>query len=288
MQNDKKLKILVIALAVVAVALGAILTWLWTDRKGVIDQLTIEKDQLTFQMIELRDEYDSLTTTNDTLNLRLDLEREKVEQLIERVQKTEATNRSKIRQYEKELGTLRSIMRGYIVQIDSLNTLNIALRQQTAKAEALATESRKRYDQLLSTTEELGKKVEAGSVVKGRGFSAVALNASAKESNRSSRVVKFRTCLFLVENPIAAKGLKMVYLRVKSPEGALLTEDPGQFFSFAGEQLGYSSAREVDYQGEELELCIFFTGVEGFKKGVYTIDIYTEESHLGSTEILLR
>lgn len=288
MQKDRNLKILVISLAVVAVVLGIILTWLWIDRKGVIDQLTIDKDHLTSQMIQLRDDYDSLSTTNDTLNLRLDLEREKVEQLIERVQKTEATNRAKIRQYEQELGTLRSIMRGYIVQIDSLNTLNIALRKQTAQAEARATESRKKYDQLISTTEALGKQVEVGAVIKGRGFNAVALNASNKESNRSSRIKKFRTCLSLVENPIAPKGPITVYLRVTNPAGVLITEDSGQFFTFKNDQLSYSSAREVDYQGDELELCIFFTGTEIFEKGVYTIDIYTEESHLGSVEILLR
>ena len=70
---------------------------------------------------------------------QLDSSREEVSQLIERIKKTDATNRAKIRQYEKELRhSSGSIMRSYIVQIDSLNTLNQKLtapmqRQPVAK-----------------------------------------------------------------------------------------------------------------------------------------------------------
>jgi hypothetical protein len=50
----------------------------------------------------------------------------------------------------------------------------------------------------------------------------------------------------------------------------------------------YSAVREVDYQGSELEVCIFFASNQPFVKGVYTVDVYTEESLLGSADLLLR
>ncbi|MFA5301478.1 MAG: hypothetical protein WC395_02190, partial [Bacteroidales bacterium] len=111
---EKNLKTIIIVLAAVAVLLIGALAWVWIDRGGMIKELNLEKEQLTQQMIQLRSEYDSLSTTNDTLNLRLTEEREKIDLLIERINKTEATNRTRIREYEKELGTLRSIMRSYI------------------------------------------------------------------------------------------------------------------------------------------------------------------------------
>ena len=40
-------KITVIVLSVVAVLLAALLLWIWIDRSALIDDLTIEKDQLT-------------------------------------------------------------------------------------------------------------------------------------------------------------------------------------------------------------------------------------------------
>ncbi|PKO98990.1 MAG: hypothetical protein CVU13_07635 [Bacteroidetes bacterium HGW-Bacteroidetes-8] len=288
MGNEKNLKRLVIGMAVVAVILAAVLAWIWVDRSGIINELTVEKEQLTSAMYELRDDYQSLNTNNDSLNAELAREREKVEQLIERVQKTEATNRIKIRDYEKELGTLRSIMRSYIMQIDSLNTLNITLRKDVAMARDEVKQTLAKYDDLQTTADEYAKKVEIGSVLKGRGFVMTAINSSDKETDRSSRTAKLKTCLNLVENSIAVKGPRRIYIRVKGPDGILMTNSQQQVFTAAGEQMIYTAVREVDYQGSELEVCIFFASSHSYVKGVYNVDIYTEEGKLGSTDLLLR
>jgi hypothetical protein len=216
------------------------------------------------------------------------VEREKVVQLIDRIKKTDATNRAKLREYEKELGTLRSIMRGYIVQIDSLNTLNISLRKDAVEARTEAKESREKYAELQTTTDEYAKKVQIGAVVKGRGVVMTAINSSNKDTDRSSRTAKLRTCLSLVENSIAEKGPRRVFVRIKGPDGILLTTGQEQIFTVDGEQMIYSASREVDYQGNEIEICIFFQGSQSFVKGVYTVDVYTEESKLGSSDLLLR
>ncbi len=289
-ENGKSpLKGIVIALSAVAVVLLGILIYIWVDRNALIDDLTIEKDQLTEQLGDLQRDYSTLSSNNDSLNVELAREREKVEQLIERVKKTEATNRAKIRQYEKELGTLRSIMKHYIVQIDSLNTLNIALRKDAALAREQAKKSKEKYDQLSKTTNEYAKQIEKGAVIKGRGVMMTAINASNKETDRSSRVEKLKTCLNLVENTLAKKGLRKVYIRVKGPDGILMTGDQQQVFVSAGEQMIYSASREVDYQGSEVEVCIYFdNGGQPFVKGVYTVDAYTEEDKLGSADMLLK
>jgi len=288
MGNEKNLKILVIVMACVAVVMAAVLAWIWIDRSGMIKDLTVEKEQLTAQMVQLRDDYVVLNTNNDTLNAQLGVEREKVDQLIERVKKTEATNRTKIRQYEQELGTLRTIMRSYIHQIDSLNTLNITLRKDAALARDETKQTLRRYDDLRTTTDEYAKKVEVGSVVKGRGFNLIALNSRDSDTDRSSRAAKLKTCLNLIENSIAVKGPRRIYLRVKGPNGILMTSSQQQVFTSEGEQMIYSAVREVDYQGNELEVCIYFSSNQSYVKGVYTVDIYTEESKLGSTDLLLR
>ena len=288
MEKEKLFKNLIIVMSVVAVILAGVLVWIWIDRSNMIDELTFEKDGLTAQMIQLRDDYQELATNNDSLNVELDREKERVEQLIDRVQKTEATNRAKIREYEAELGTLRSIMRSYIHQIDSLNTLNIALRQDVAIARSEARESRQRYDDLKTTADEYAKKVEVVSVLKGRAFVLSAINSSNRDTDRSSRTAKLKSCLNLVENSIAEKGIRSIYIRVKGPDGIVMTNSQEQVFSSEGSQMIYSAMREVDYQGGELEVCIFFESNQSYVKGVYTVDVYTEESKLGSADLLLR
>ena len=286
--NGGNLRILAIALAAVAVALLATLLVMAVKKRALVNDLNIDKQNLTNELIALQGDYEALNTTNAAINDSLNVEKEKVGQLIERLQKTEATNRAKIREYEQELGTIRSIMKGYIRQIDSLNTLNISLRNEATEARREAQESKRQYENLRTTTDQLSKKASAGAVVKGRGFNLVAINESNKVTDRSSRARKLRACLSLIENSIAERGWRTVYIRIKGPDDILMTDDSGKVFTCGGEQLIYSASREVDYQGEEVEICLYFATTQGFEKGKYTVDIYTDETRLGTAEMILK
>ena len=103
---DKKFKIIIGVLSAAVAVLAIVLIYVWSDRNSYINELTIDKENLTAEMLQLQQDYAQLSSTNDTLNNEILLEREKVAQLIERVQKTEATNKAMLRKYEKELGTL--------------------------------------------------------------------------------------------------------------------------------------------------------------------------------------
>lgn len=285
---SKSMRTAAIALAAVAAVLLVILGVMMVKKNALVKDLNIDKQNLTNELIALHGDYESLSTNNAALNDSLNVEKVKVEQLIERLQKTEATNRAKIRQYEQELGTLRSIMKGYIRQIDSLNTLNTSLRNEASAARREAQESKRQYEDLRSTTDELSKLASAGAVVKGRGFNLVAINESNKVTDRSSRARKLRACMSLIENSIAERGWRTVYIRVKGPDDILMTDDTGKVFVCNGEQMIYSALREVDYQGEEVEICIYFASSENFAKGKYTVEFYTDETKLGTAEMILK
>lgn len=287
MENTNLKKIMYL-LIVVAVALAGTLAYIWYDKSNLVKELTIDKEELTAQMIDLQNDYASLSSDYDMINSQLDSSREEVSQLIERIKKTEATNRSKMRQYEKELGTLRSIMRSYIVQIDSLNTLNKKLTADAAAARREAAESKKKQAELTKTVESLSGQVAAGSVIKARGLRIEAYNSSDKVTDRSSRVVRLLTTLSLVENDLAPRGPVRVYIRVKGPDGILLTNSIQRTFEVNGEPMICSASREVDYQGKEVELSIYLNDISGYAKGIYTVDAYTDQTMLGSAELMLR
>ena len=281
-------KIMYALIAVVLMLAGA-LAYVWWDKTGLVNELNIEKEELTSQMIALQNDYATLSSDYDTINSQLDSSREEVSQLIERIKKTEATNRSKMRQYEKELGTLRSIMRNYIVQIDSLNTLNKKLTADAAAARREAAEIRKQSEELSKTVENLTGRVAVGAVIKARGLKLEAFNASDKVTDRSSRVVRLIASLSLVENDLAEKGPVRVYIRVKDPEGILLTNSSQRTFSVdGGDPMISTTSREVDYQGKEIDLGIYVNDIPSFIKGIYTVEAYTEQTKLGEAELMLR
>ena len=286
--EEKNLKNVMYALVAVAVVLAGALAYIWYQKTSLVNELTIDKENLTREMIELQNDYATLSSDYDTINSQLDSSREEVSQLIERIKKTEASNRSMMRKYEKELGTLRSIMRNYIVQIDSLNTLNKQLTADAAAARREAAESRRKQQELSKEIESLSGQVAAGSVIKARGIVIEAYNASDKVTDRSSRVVRLLTTLSLVENDLAPKGPVRVYIRVKDPDGILLTNSTQRTFEVNGEPMICSASREVDYQGKEVELSIYLNEIPSYVKGIYTVEAFTEQGKLGEAELMLR
>ena len=284
----KSLKTVMYVLAGVAVLLAVALIFIWSQKSSLIRELEVEKQDLTAQMENLQNDYASLSSDYDSINSQLDTSRAEVANLLERIKKTDATNRAKMRQYEKELGTLRSIMRNYIVQIDSLHTLNNTLTADAAAARREAAASKAANAELSQQVENLSGQVAAGAVIKARGLSMAAYNSSDKVTDRSSRVVRLLTSLSLVENDLAPKGPVRVYIRVKDPNGIILTNSNRTSFTFNGEAMIASASRQVDYEGKEVDMSIYLNDIPSFQKGVYTVEAYTEQSKLGSAELMLR
>ncbi len=275
-------------LAIVAGVLALVLGYLLYQRNTLVKELEVEKADLAQQMVQLQSDFSNLSSDYETINHQLDTSREQVAMLIDKLSRTEATNRAKIRQYEKELGTLRAIMKGYIVQIDSLNTLNKRLTADAAAARREAAESRRVSEELTQQVENLSEQVNAGKVLKAR---AIALNAhynNDKVGDRHSRVRYMVANLTLLENNIADKGPVRIYARVKDPEGVLLLNGESVEFTVNGLTLQATASREVDYEGQEVDMSIYINDTGEFVKGIYTLEVYSDKSLLGRAECLLR
>ena len=287
-KSNSGLKTVMIIMTVLAVVLAGVLAYVWMSNRTLVSQLTLEKEELTEQVQALQLDYENLSSEYDVINSQLDSSREEISQLIDRLKKTQATDRNKIRQYEKELGTLRSIMRSYIVQIDSLNQLNHQLSAEAASARREAAESKKLNAALTQQVETLEGKVSAGSVLKARALRVEAFTTADKKTDRSSRVERLLVSLSLVENELAQRGPVRVYVRVTAPDGSLLSDGRGTTFTLDGNTLEATASREVDYQGAEVELGVYVNNVSSYQKGVYSVEAYTEQSVLGTAELLLR
>lgn len=279
---------LIVALAVIAAVLAIALAAILIRSHKLVGDLKSEKDDLTEQILTLQQDYSELSSEYETINAQLDSSREEVAQLAERIQKTQATDRAKIRQYQKELGTLRSIMRNYIVQIDSLNTLNHKLTADAAAARKETASVKRKNAELQKTVNDLSDKVETGAVVRGRSVKAEAYNKAGKVVDRASSTERVLTTLTLTENNLAEKGPLRVYVVITDPDGNLLTNSESRSCTYSGQTLATSASREVDYQGNEIELSIYMNGVTNYPKGIYTVQVLTESALLGTTQFMLR
>jgi len=136
--------------------------------------------------------------------------------------------------------------------------------------------------------ESLSSKVNAGKILRSRAISLVGHYSNDKAGDRHSRVRYMVANLTLVENSLADQGPVRVYVRVKDPEGILLMNNESTEFTVNGVALQATASREVDYTGNEVDVSIYINDTGEFVKGVYTLEVYTEQSLLGRAECMLR
>lgn len=288
--SAKTLKTITIILAIaLLVCLGG-LYYVWNQGKQTADDITLEKEQVTNQLLELKGEYAELRTNNDTINAQLSREKQKIEMLLDKIKQTDASNRKnlgKLKEYEKEMGSLRTVLRGYVHQIDSLNNLNQQLRAENTEIKQQAEESQRKVEELSQTTENLKSIVDKGAVIKARDVMVTAINNKGKDVSKTRQVEKIRTCLTLISNNIADKGVRTLYIRIKSPDGSLMTNSSDNLFSAGDSQLVYSAMREIDFQGDDLEVCIFYTDSE-YTAGIYNVEVYMDGVRIGTSQMLLK
>lgn len=291
--SSKGYKIIIGVLAVILIGLSIIYIF---EKKGhnkaivEIEDVNQEKEILTFQYQSLLDDYDSLETTSDSISSQLDGEKERIIELIAELRTTKSNNRYQINKYKKELKTLRSIMKGFIHQVDSLNTLNIELTVENKDIKQQYQSARKKNKQLSDKYDEAADKVKTASVIRAIDIIVSSLNHKGKTTSRAKKTKRFAIDFALDENAIAPTGTKDVYLRITDPNEHILIQNNQPVFSYEGEEIAYSSVRKVEYDGKESNAVIYFehNDEDALITGVYNVDIFCDGNMVGSSTVTLK
>lgn len=246
----------------------------YTEDKGA---MTVHIDSLSKNLSGMLVEYESLKTTNDTINHNLDVQKEKVQSLLAKMRNNEAVSYRKIQQYENEMGTLREIMRSYIRQIDSLNTKNQILIAENKVVKENLQKAITEKDEVAKERTALSEKLTKGGTLRCRGFGFQGLTKRDSETRFTGRIAKMRICFVVNENSVAPKGKRVAYLVIKDPKGNVMVNGSSESISIHNEKIPTSARRDFDYQGDDVEMCIFYdTKDADLASGDYTVLIYID------------
>jgi chromosome segregation ATPase len=249
-----------------------------------INYVENQKQKLEGELNELIVGYDSLKTENDSVNIVLEGEQVKIRKLL----RIQASNSTKIKLYQKELGTLRQIMRSYIVQIDSLNTSNRELTAENVEVRTQLRTAETDIQELSDTKEQLSSTVALAQQLTAKNTLAVGLDKRSKEKDRVSKVEKIKVCFTVRENSVAKAGKKMIYVQITRPDNIILSSDEAGIFTYQEEKMIYSSKRELEYDNQDIDMCIFWDHIEELIAGTYSVSLYCEDYNMGTTELLLK
>ena len=231
-----------------------------------------DAESLVTELKELKDR-------NDTMMVKY----QEAVVMLEQLQKEKTYNYNQLAKYKREVETLRGVMKGYLRQIDSLNTINSNLQKQNVAYKKEITTAQLRANVAEERADELGTKVRIGSVIRASGIRIVALTDKSKEVRRVKQAARLRVDLELTANELAEPGEKSIYICITAPDGYVLSPEDMILFNFEGEEMVASAVRKVDYENQSVPVSIFYDGAH-FERGTYKVDIYIDGRHSGSQE----
>jgi len=247
-------------------------------------QYAIEKQLLEdeYEAIALQYEGFKFSVKNDSLLEKLENEQAKVQRLQEELKLTKATDQKEIQRLKKELETLRQILKTYIIQIDSLNRLNQELQTENIQIKQQYQETSRTLSQIAREREELSHKVSLAAKLDAININVKAVNDRGKEQKRLSRSTRFVISFTIAKNITAEPGERIIYVRIMTPDGNVLTKNPSDTFPFENGNLQYSIKRIIEYGGEEMPVTLYWNIEEFLMPGTYKVDIFADGNHIGS------
>jgi len=255
--------------------------------------LTVEKDNLTRELEDMLAQYDSVQTDNEQYKAEIAEQRAKIEEMLAEAEKHK-NDAWTIHKLKKETGTLREIMKSYIVTIDSLNTVNQNLVAAKKQVETQLSTQKEENQELNKTNEQLSEKVKLGSKLRVVDLASSAQRMKSgtvsRETDRAKRVDKIKTCFTIDKNEVSKPGKKWLYLRIITPSGEVLALDQTEtyMFTYDGKEGLYTRKEEVLYDNQEVDMCLYWDVTSELSEGKYIVEVYAEDYFMGSTEFTLK
>ena len=257
---------------------------------STITELSDDRSELELELEEMLGEYQTLETDNEDLRAEMELEKAKVEELLTKVK----NGNWEVHGLKKEASSLREIMKGYIVTIDSLNTLNQNLIAENNTVRSNLRNVEGKNVELEKRNSGLSNQVAMAQRLNAINISSYGIRVkkdnTGKSTDKAKKSNKIRTCFTLSENELSIAGKKDIFIRILTPDGRVLSNgtDESQRFSFNNVRGLYSIKSGVNYLNKEQNVCMDWKVLSELPIGEYVVEIYCDEADIGKTKFTLR
>jgi len=288
--SDPRKNALVIILTILLIIVIVLLFWQRSEHAETTALLKQEKAAIETELNSMVLGYDSLKRNNSNLNIRFEGAQSKVKELLIEIEQVKSTSFRQISKYRDEMNTLRKIMRDYVIQIDSLNQKNQRLMAENSNVKQEVTEVKTQNLSLEQEKKKLEQTVTLAATLEAVNLKASGINKKGKEQSKASKIESIKVDFTLSKNLTAKRGAKNIYLRIQRPDQLLLTKSDKDLFKFEGLKIPFSAMREVEYEGMDLPVSIYWdnSGESPLISGTYTIDLFADGNNIGTTSLVVR
>lgn len=296
------------------IALGVMFYFLSSEKSKVADcgvsntKLEADMDGMN-QMLEgyvgnmsndLKTDFSNMLKTYDVLlekgspaqNDSIKAQKARIEELLGEVKKGKMTA-YQLYELRKENETLRKIMKGYVVQIDSLNTLNLKLTSDLDSTSTQLNLTKDERDKIQGIADEQDATIQKAMGLQAYGITCGALraklNSTTTATTKARNAVQLMASFTISKNSVTTTGNKVVYMQITDPNGKILQSRSSNITSTDEGQTSYTDKKAINYTGQPVDVAVYYdlNGQE-IPKGNYKVRIYCQGQMIGSDTFSLK
>ncbi len=278
------------------------------NRDKTIKQLTTDMDYMNDMMEgyvgsmsnDLKTDFKSMLETYDVLAEKdkgkaeeIEKQKEKIQKLLDEMQSNKNMSAYQLAALKKENETLRTIMKGYIVEIDKLNTLNLQLTSDLDSTSTQLNLTQEERDRLQQENEGQSEIIDKAKKLQAYNFNSGAnkakLGGTMTATNKARNAAQLRASFTISENSVTTKGTKTVYMQIIDPSGKTIQLRSGNTTIVGSKEVPYTNSRDINYSGSSIDVAIY-QDLNDTKvaKGNYKVRIYCQDQLIGTDSFTLK
>ena len=290
MDKSKNLIIIIILLVII---IGGVSFYAFRqnqENKEMTELFAIEKEEMENEYTTFATQYDELQVqiNNDSLRIKLESEKLKTQRLLEELRQVKSSNAAEITRLKKELKTVRTVLRSYVMQIDSLNRINEALTTENKEVKKKYSEATRQINTLAQEKKTLNAKVTLAAQLDATNINVQPKNKRGKTAKKVKDVKKIAVSFTIVKNITAKTGERTLYVRIAKPDNDILTKSASDTFPYENKELAYSIKKYIEYTGEEQNVTVYWDVQEYLPAGTYNVYIFADGTMIGQQSFSMK
>ncbi|MBQ9571461.1 MAG: hypothetical protein IJR30_08835, partial [Prevotella sp.] len=242
----------------------------------------LDKKEMQNEYEQFARQYSEMKTqiNNDSIIAQLTQEQLRTQQLLKELKEVKANDAREITRLKKELATCRSVIRSYVLEIDSLNRLNENLTAENTRVKGQFEEATRQIESLNTEKSSLSEKVAIAAQLDATGISMSLKDKKGKNTNKVEKAKNIQINFNIAKNVTASNGIRTLYVRIMTPTGGVLTN--GGTFNYENKSLQYSMKKGIEYTGNETPVSMYWNVAEFLSAGTYKVSVFADGQMIGS------
>lgn len=303
-RQKQKMKYYIIgAVAVLLIIVAGFFLMMSSKNKALEEsqaQLTDTQNQLLAQqmqineleLLQIDDEFQqmegqNIMLANDSIVEKYQAARAQIEKLRAELNNEKNKSAAQIKKLTDEINTLKGILRDYTARINELMGENDQLKDENQTLKDQNSNLSSQVQDMSRKNEHLTERMTLAEKLNVTGVTLRALNKKGKNEKNITKATRLCVTFTIPQNNSTPAGEKVIYLRITTPEGDLLTG--GGSFSFEGATLQATARRSIEYANEEIGgVEIYWDVTSTLNPGSYTVELFCDNFRLASRQFEMK